>query len=421
MRAHELEQPRVDRGPDRASLQRARRPVGALAALGPTGARRRAGPCPRPAPRRAGRRPSCAPASTIVTGRGFQARRPLAAAEVARDLLERALGRREADALERPARQLLAAARARARGARRACVPTSAWISSTITVSTDAEDRARPRGEQQEERLGRRDQDVGRPARPSRARSAGGVSPVRTPTSRQVDASPRRPATRAMPASGVAQVALDVHRQRLERRDVDDAAALGLRRAPGANISRSIAARNAASVLPEPVGAKTSALSPPAIAGPAEPLRPRRRARRSRRTTPAPPGANGSSVGRRSSGHHRRARAPGRFSGCAASVLRVGRHRRELPRLLLDLLQRDLDRPLELQVLARHRPRPGRCRLTHVGVGAVVLDQPLAVARRRRRCSTARRVPLSIVRWPLRCRRARPTTARRPRCRACAP
>src|SRR6267143_5758316 len=35
----------------------------------------------------------------------------------------------------------------------------------------------------------------------------------------------------------------------------------------GENMSRSIAARNAASVLPDPVGARTSTLSPTAIAG----------------------------------------------------------------------------------------------------------------------------------------------------------
>ncbi len=62
-----------------------------------------------------------------------------------------------------------------------------------------------------------------------------------------------------------AQVALDVDREGLERRDVEDAAALRLR-GTGANIRRSIAARKAASVFPEPVGAKTSALSPFAIA-----------------------------------------------------------------------------------------------------------------------------------------------------------
>ena len=45
-----------------------------------------------------------APASTIVTGRGFHVAQALAAAEEARDLLERPLRRREADPLRRPPR-----------------------------------------------------------------------------------------------------------------------------------------------------------------------------------------------------------------------------------------------------------------------------------------------------------------------------
>ena len=62
-----------------------------------------------------------------------------------------------------------------------------------------------------------------------------------------------------------AQVALDVDGQRLQRRDVEHPGARpgGVR---GRAASRSIAHRNAASVLPEPVGAMTSVLSPSAIA-----------------------------------------------------------------------------------------------------------------------------------------------------------
>ena len=64
------------------------------------------------------------------------------------------------------------------------------------------------------------------------------------------------------------EVALDVVRQRLERRDVDD---LGLvrepcRRAP-CRTSASMAARKAASVLPDPVGAAISTCRPAWIAG----------------------------------------------------------------------------------------------------------------------------------------------------------
>ena len=109
-------------------------------------------------------------------------------------------------------------------------VGTSAWISSTITVSTAAERLARVRGQQQVQRLRRRDQDVGRLARRSgRARwpacrrcgrdrwARGTASPAARRGLR--DAGERR-----------AQVALDVDGQRLERRDVEDAAAALRRR-----------------------------------------------------------------------------------------------------------------------------------------------------------------------------------------------
>ena len=63
-----------------------------------------------------------------------------------------------------------------------------------------------------------------------------------------------------MPASGASQVDADVVRQRLQRRDVDDVRLVGQRAAvlEPSRTSSSIAARNAASVLPEPVGAAIS-------------------------------------------------------------------------------------------------------------------------------------------------------------------
>ena len=64
-----------------------------------------------------------------------------------------------------------------------------------------------------------------------------------------------------------AQVALDVHRERLERRDVEDAASRPSTGGAGSNISRFRHQRNAASVLPLPVGARISVDSPRAIAG----------------------------------------------------------------------------------------------------------------------------------------------------------
>ena len=79
---------------------------------------------------------------------------------------------------------------------------TSAWISSTITVSTEVSvSRALE--------VSSRYSDSGvvirmsGGARAMRARSSAGVSPVRTATVRQAEAArPRSPRPRAMPASG---------------------------------------------------------------------------------------------------------------------------------------------------------------------------------------------------------------------------
>ena len=64
------------------------------------------------------------------------------------------------------------------------------------------------------------------------------------------------------------EVAMDVVRQRLERRDVDDVGFVGRAGPRGrCRISSSIAARKAASVLPEPVGAAIRVWRPALIAG----------------------------------------------------------------------------------------------------------------------------------------------------------
>jgi hypothetical protein len=71
-------------------------------------------------------------------------------------------------------------------------------------------------------------------------------------------------ATRAMPSERRAQIPLDVDGERSQRRDVQHAAArvfLG----GGEKLSLSSAHRNAASVLPEPVGAQISVERPAAI------------------------------------------------------------------------------------------------------------------------------------------------------------
>ncbi len=101
-------------------------------------------------------------------------------------------------------------------------VGASAWISSMITVSTS---RSRSRAFEVSSR--NRDSGVvistsgGR--RSIRWRSVGGVSPVRTPTSRSRNGSWRRSAASA--AQRRPQVALDVHGQRLQRRHVQHAGA----------------------------------------------------------------------------------------------------------------------------------------------------------------------------------------------------
>ena len=82
--------------------------------------------------------------------------------EEAADLLERALGRRQADALQRAARRAARAARASARGARRAwCAPRRGSRRRSPTRRRTRNSRAL-RGQHQVERLGRGDQHVRR-------------------------------------------------------------------------------------------------------------------------------------------------------------------------------------------------------------------------------------------------------------------
>ena len=96
-------------------------------------------------------------------------------------------------------------------------------------------------------------------------RRPGGVSPERTPTLMLGAGTPRRSAMRVIPVSGVRRL-----------RSTSTASAFSgetySTRVPAVDgrgslsASRSIAHRKAASVLPEPVGAMTSVLSPSAIA-----------------------------------------------------------------------------------------------------------------------------------------------------------
>ncbi len=119
--AHELEKARVDRRPDRATLEDAGRPLGDLVRRG-LDRPPRAGPCPRPAPRPGGRRPSSprrprsSPAAAS-TPAGPRRRRGTAPPRRAAAASRR--GRSAAAAAARPP----PAARGRGRGAPRASSP----------------------------------------------------------------------------------------------------------------------------------------------------------------------------------------------------------------------------------------------------------------------------------------------------------
>ena len=176
--SHQLEQARVHRRPDAARLgSGARRAARRSRRVGSRPGRRGA----------PGRLMSStgtstlrskaffAPASTIVTGRGFQPRDALAAAEEARDRLERALRGREADPLQRPAADVLEPLE-REREVR-AALGRDDRVDLVHDHGLDrGEHLARLRGEQQEQRLGRRDQDVGRLAQHARALAGGRVA-----------------------------------------------------------------------------------------------------------------------------------------------------------------------------------------------------------------------------------------------------
>ena len=121
------------------------------------------------------------------------------------------------------------------------------------------------RGEDQVERLGRGDEDVRRPRRERAALVRRGVAGA--DADRDVRrSSPSRVAPAGCPTSGERRLRSTSVGQRLERRHVQDPAALDRRRragSPGRGDSRpSSAQRNAASVLPDPVGATTSACWP---------------------------------------------------------------------------------------------------------------------------------------------------------------
>ena len=152
--------------------------------------------------------------------------RPRRAGEQPAHLLDRPLRRRQPDALERAARR--SASRRSSDSAR--CAPrlscATAWISSTITVSAPARKRRLLLGgEQDVERLGRRDEDVRRPARHRLALVRRRVAGAHHDAQRRAAPSPCEPAS-ARARQRLLQVLLHVVAERLQRRDVDDVRAV---------------------------------------------------------------------------------------------------------------------------------------------------------------------------------------------------
>ena len=179
----ELEDRRVDRGPDRARRR--------LVARRPSRRRRS-----RPAGTARSSVPSSRMSSTgTTTSRSSSLRVPAstswigaAARDEAADLLERPLRRREADPLRRPLEQRVEPLERQRQV--RAALGAGDGVHLVDDHRLDPAQRlARLRGEQQEERLGRRDQDVRRLLDAARAAPSAVVSPVRTPT-RRSDLSP---------------------------------------------------------------------------------------------------------------------------------------------------------------------------------------------------------------------------------------
>ncbi len=133
-----------------------------------------------------------------------------AAGDEPADLLERPLRRREPDPLERLARQALEPLDGQRQV--RAALRPGDGVHLVENQGPDAGERvARAGGQQQIERLGRRDQQVGRMPEHRRALLLGRVAGPHRDLDVGLEAGERP-----------AQVALDVVVQRLERRDVDE-------------------------------------------------------------------------------------------------------------------------------------------------------------------------------------------------------
>ncbi len=160
-----------------------------------------------------------------------------------------------------------------------------------MTVVTAAQHRpAALRGHQQVQRLRGSDQEIRRPLQHRGTLSRRGIpGPHRHPDlrCRQPELGGHRGDLGQRPL----KVLPDIDGQRLQRRHVDNLRPVtALARLPRARgRSRSMQTRNAASVLPEPVGAAISVCRPAAISSPAPSLR----LRRPGREPPLKPGTHG--------------------------------------------------------------------------------------------------------------------------------
>ena len=218
-------------------------------------------------------------------------------AQEAGDRLHRALRRREPDPLRRARGQLLQPLQAE--GQMGAALGAGQGVDLVDDHVLDAaQDLGRLAGEDQVQRLGRGDEDVRRVAdqvAPLVGRRVAGPDAdldlrhrLAQPLGRQADPGQRRP-----------QVALHVVDERLERRDVQDAdrARRARGRGRGSRPSRSRHHRNAASVLPLPVGAWIRVWRPAAML--AQPSTwagvGAAKAERNHSATAGPKGASGSS------------------------------------------------------------------------------------------------------------------------------
>ena len=178
--------------------------------------------------------------------------RALRADEEAADLLERVLGRRQADPLD------VAPGRLGEPLEREREVRAALGLRDRVDLVDDhlldaVEDLRRLAGEHQVQRLRRGDQDVRR------------VADHRLPLLLRRVAGPDRRPSRRRRSRAAARAGSSPRRRRAPSGERRRPAACGRRSARAT--SRSSAHRNAASVLPEPVGAEISVCSPVAIAG----------------------------------------------------------------------------------------------------------------------------------------------------------